>query len=167
MSETNEANIFGRPASVTEDPSNRRRYGGGTTHRVLHLIPRALPEVVSTGSGSPAIVHASDFSLVTSMKPAKPGQILALFASGLGPTRPGVDPGTPFLVGAAQPVNSSVEVRVGNQAAGVLYAGGYPGAIDRYQVNFRIPDTIAAGNVSLKLRVAWIEGPEVQLPIQQ
>ena len=51
------------------------------------------PEVVTDG-GRPAIVHSSDFSLVTAHKPALPGEVLTLFASGLGPTRPGVEPGS-------------------------------------------------------------------------
>jgi uncharacterized protein (TIGR03437 family) len=40
--------------------------------------------------------HASDNTLVTRAKPAKAGEILTLFASGLGPTKPGVDLGEPF-----------------------------------------------------------------------
>jgi uncharacterized protein (TIGR03437 family) len=38
---------------------------------------------------------ASDFTRVTAAKPARSGETLTLLASGLGPTRPGVDPGNP------------------------------------------------------------------------
>ena len=80
-----------RIASITEDPANRRTNGGGRLTVVVTLIPMSRPEVVPADSG-PAIVHANDFSPVTAAKPAKAGEILTLFASGLGPTRPGVDP---------------------------------------------------------------------------
>lgn len=47
----------------------------------------------------------------------------------------------------------------------VLYAGGYPGAVDGYQVNFTVPGG-ATGQVSLQLTSAWISGPAVKIPIQ-
>ena len=43
--------------------------------------------MVQTANG-PAVVHGADFSLVTAAKPAKPGEILTLLATGLGPTQP-------------------------------------------------------------------------------
>ena len=123
------------------------------------------PEIITIAS-SPAIVHSSDFSLVTAQKPAKPGEVLTLFASGLGPTRPGVEPGQPFPSEPLQSCNSPIEVLVNGKSGEVLYAGGYPGAVDRYQVNFRVPDGIASGLASVQLTSAWIQGPEVKLPVQ-
>jgi hypothetical protein len=75
-----------RSASMTEDPSSRRVLPGGHRLFVLQLIPLSSPEVVQTANG-PAIVHSNDFSLVTTAKPAKPGETLSLFATGLGPTQ--------------------------------------------------------------------------------
>jgi hypothetical protein len=155
----------GRATSVSEDPSNRRNYAGGSAHWILHLIPMSPPEVMVTGGG-PMIVHANDFSAVNSAKPAKAGEILSLFASGLGPTRPGVDPGTPFPADPLQEVNSPVEVTINGQTAEVLYAFGYPGAVDQYRVDLRLPATVATGTATLQLRVAWIVGPAVKIPVQ-
>src|SRR5258708_39936951 len=95
--------------SMTEDPSNRRKHGGGTIRYIVHVIPMFRPEVVIT-PGGPAVTHSSDFSLVTSSKPAAAGENLSLFATGLGPTRPGVDPGQPFPSSPLVRVNSPVEV---------------------------------------------------------
>jgi hypothetical protein len=154
-----------RISSVTEDPANRRINGGGATYSVLCLIPRARPEVVTNAAG-PAIVHSNDYSPVTPAKPAKPGEILTLFASGLGPTRPGVDLGQPFTADPQQLVIAPVEVLVNGKSSQVLYAGGYPGAVDGYQVNFQVPDTTAPGMASVELTSAWIPGPEVKMVIQ-
>jgi hypothetical protein len=154
-----------RVTSVTEDPANRRINGGGATYSVLCLIPRTRPEVV-TNAGGPAIVHSNDYSLVTPAKPAKPGEILTLFASGLGPTRPGVDPGQPFTADPQQLVIAPVEVLVNGKSSQVLYAGGYPGAVDGYQVNFQVPDTATPGMASVQMTSAWIPGPEVKMMIQ-
>src|SRR5262249_51364930 len=127
--------------------------------------PMFRPEVV-TADGHPAIVHSSDFSLVTAHKPALPGEVLTLFASGLGPTRPGVEPGAPFPADPLQVCNSPIEVLVNGKSADVLSAVGYPGAVDRYQVNFRVPDGIGGGLASVQLTSAWIQGREVRLPVQ-
>ena len=48
-----------RNASITEDPANRRRNGGGTQRWIAHVIPMSAPQIVSTASG-PAVFH-SDF----------------------------------------------------------------------------------------------------------
>ena len=91
---------------------------------------------------------------------------MTLFASGLGPTRPGVDPGQVFTASPAQLASSPIDVLVNGTAGEVLYAGGYPNTVDSYQVNFRIPDDAAAGMAAIQLRAAWILGAEVRIPIQ-
>jgi uncharacterized protein (TIGR03437 family) len=132
---------------------------------VLHLIPLSRPEVVTTANGS-AVFHASDFALVTGARPARSGEVLTLLASGLGPTRPGVEPGQPFPTDPPQVVNSPLALTVNGNPAEVLYAGGYPGAVDRYQVNFKVPDGTAAGLAAVQLTSAWITGPEVKIAVQ-
>ena len=155
----------GRAASVTEDPSARRAIGGGGRLFLIQLTAETLPQVIDTGAG-PAIVHSSDFSLVSSSKPARAGEILSLFVTGLGPTVPGVDPGQPFTAQPLQIVNSPVNVTLNGTAAEVLYAGGYPGSVDSYQVNFRVPSGLPAGMASLQISAAWIGGPPVLITIQ-
>ena len=155
-----------RNASVTEDPANRRINGGGQRHFILHVIPLSRPEVAITATG-PAVTHASNFSLVTAANPARPGEILALFATGLGPTVPGVDPGKPFPASPLARVNSPVEVTVNGAPAEVLDAVGYPGTTDTYQVNFRLPSGLTPGQASLQVSTAWIAGYEVRISVQQ
>jgi len=154
-----------RSASITEDPANRRLNGGGKVRWVMHLIPMEQPQIVVTANG-PAVVHSNDFSLVSAMKPAKAGEILSLFATGLGPTKPGVDPGVPFPSGTLAAVNSPVAVLVNSKPAEVLGAVGYPGASNAYQVNFRIPADTSGGTASIQVVAAWIGGPVVQVAIQ-
>jgi len=154
-----------RAASITEDPANRRRHGGGTLRWIAHVIPMTRPEVTTLPSG-PAITHSSDFSLVTSAKPATQGEILSLFATGLGPVLPRVDPGQPFPSSPLAVVNSPVEVIVNGKAAEVLGAVGYPGGVDAYQVNFRLPPDTAKGPASIQITAAWISGAPVSIPVQ-
>lgn len=154
-----------RNASVTEDPASRRRNGGGRERYVLQVIPMSQPQIVATSSG-PAVTHSSDFTLVTASRPAAAGEILSLFATGLGPTRPGIDPGKPFPTSPQQVVNSPVDVTVNGRSAEVLAAVGYPSAVDGFQVNFRMPPDIAKGMATIQLSAAWIASIPVGVAVQ-
>jgi uncharacterized protein (TIGR03437 family) len=154
-----------RAASVSEDPAYRRSNGGGKARFILHVIPMAAPQIVITANG-PAVVHSSNFSLVTSSKPAAPGELLSLIVTGLGPVNPGVDPGQPFPSSPLAAVNSPIEVTVNGKAVDVLGAVGYPGAVDGYQVNFRMPSDAAKGVATLQISAAWIAGIPVNVAVQ-
>ena len=154
-----------RMASMEEDPSNRRINGGGGQRFVLHLIPMSAPQVAVTSAG-PAVTHSSDFTLVTASKPAAASEVLSLFATGLGPTVPGVDPGQAFPARPPAAVNSPVEVKVNGVSAEVLGAVGFPGAVDGYQVNFRVPPGTAKGIATIQISAAWIASAPVSVMVQ-
>jgi hypothetical protein len=151
-----------RASSIREDPASRRTNGGGNWRFILSVIPWAVPEIIKTSTG-PAVVHASDFTPVTAAKPASAGESLILYATGLGPTQPGIDPGKPFSATPQQVVNSPMQVMVNATPAGVSYAGGFPDSVDGYHVNFRLPPATPSGEASLKLTVGFITGPEVKI----
>ena len=154
-----------RAASITEDPANRRQNGGGHGGFNFYVIPMFRPEIVITPNG-PAVTHSNDFSLVSSAMPATAGEILSLFATGLGPTRASLAPGQPFPSSPLAVVNSPVAVTVNGEAAEVLSAVGYPGAVDGYQVNFRLPPDTPKGPVSIQVTAAWIPGAPVSITVQ-
>ncbi|HWT79137.1 MAG TPA: hypothetical protein VN648_10085, partial [Candidatus Methylomirabilis sp.] len=91
---------------------------------------------------------------------------LSLFASGLGPIRPAVDPGQPFPASPLAVVNSPVTVTVNGEPAEVLAAVGYAGAVDAYQVNFRVPPDTAKGTAVIQVNAAWIPGPSVNITVR-
>jgi len=155
----------GRQASMMEDPANRRVNGGGKMSFFFQLLPEERPQVIAMPTG-PAIVHSADWQPVSATNPAHAGETLTLFASGLGPVRAAINPGQPFPASPLAVVNSPVAVKVNGIDANVLYAGGYPGAVDGYQVNFTLPSGLAPGTASLQLAAAWIPGDAVMLPIR-
>jgi uncharacterized protein (TIGR03437 family) len=157
-----------RAASWSEDPANRRVNGGGTLRMIVHLIPMAWPEVLTLPSG-PAVFHGSDFSPVTTEKPARPGELLILSVSGLGPVKPNLDPGKPFPPyedGKLHEANSPVDVSVDGRAAAVVNKIGWPSLTDVYRVDFVVPGGTAAGVATLSLSAGWINAPEVKIPVQ-
>jgi hypothetical protein len=158
------SNTF-RSTSTFENPINRRTFPAGTWGLVIELIPFKTPEVITTASG-PVIVHSSDYSPVTAAKPAHADEVLTLIASGLGPTRPGVDPGQVFTANPAQIVSSPIDVLINGKNSEVLYSGGYPNTADTFQVNFRVPSDVLSGLASVQISAAWVVGGEVKLPVQ-
>ena len=106
----------GRAASMSEDAANRRINGGGTFRFTLHVIPMQRPEIVITSDG-PALVHSSDFISAGATAPVMPGEVLSLVVTGLGPVRPGIDPGEPFPADPLADVNSPVEITVNGKSA--------------------------------------------------
>ena len=154
-----------RQASMTEDPASRRINGGGKMSLVFQLLPGQRPRVIEMANG-PAIVHASNSQPVSAANPAHAGETLTLFATGLGPVRAAIDPGQPFPASPLAVANSPVGVKVNGTDTNVLYAGGYPGAVDGYQVNFTLPSGIGPGTINLELSAAWVPGDGVKLPVE-
>jgi len=154
----------GRAASVAEDPSLRRTLGGGTRSFLLTLIPLTPPAVLSNSSG-PLVLHSADFSQVSAARPALPGEILTVFATGLGPTNAASDPGQPFMASPLALVNSPLQATLNGSPADVLYAGGYPGTGNTYQVNLRLPADAQSGAAALQITCAWQPAALVTIPV--
>lgn len=149
-----------RAASMAEDPLNRQINGAaGKLRFVLHLLPDSRPQIA-------AVSHSKDYTAVTASSPAAAGEILSVFARGLGPTVPGVDPGQPFPASPVSAVTSPVEVLVNGRSAEVLGAVGLPGTVDGYQVNFRVPSDVARGAATVQVSAAWIAGSATTILVQ-
>ena len=118
-----------------------RRDGGVREVRRIRLVNAAPGLFTQSGDGRGAgvVMHTSDFRLVTPENPAVAGEILALYATGLGAVTPPVLSGeaaplTPVpLLGAA---NFYFYVAVDSRLQRTLYAGLAPGLVGVYQVNF-------------------------------
>ncbi len=99
--------------------------------------------VPSAGIGPGAVLHA-DFSLVNSSKPAKVGETVLIFLTGLGAVSPAVTDGAPpnILTDTLAPIN----VYFGGVASKPVYKGLSPQYPGLYQINVVVPAGIPAGN---------------------
>ena len=88
---------------------------------------------------TPEIVNVwhSDFTPVNAAKPARADELLIASVRGLGPTRPGVDPGLPFPSNPPQIANSPVEMTAGGQPVELINQIGWPGEQNLYRLDFR------------------------------
>jgi uncharacterized protein (TIGR03437 family) len=145
-----------------------------TTRVVLDRYSPALFTHRLNGKVHAVAQIANEYALVapagampeTPSRPARAGDYLQLYATGLGATDP------PYPVGqkldSTYPVEdlSRVSVLVGAMPAEVLYAGMImPGL---YQVNIRVPNGVAAGEQPLVLRIEGRSSPsEVVLTFEK
>ncbi|MDQ6704933.1 MAG: hypothetical protein M3Z85_03080, partial [Acidobacteriota bacterium] len=104
---------------------------------------------------------AADPSVVPGAKPAKSGDIVTLYGTGLGPTDPALQAGD-VATGIAR-ITGTPSVILGGTtlaAADVIYAGLSPGSISGlYQVNIRIPGGTPDGDIPISLTIG---GPKTQ-----
>ena len=98
------------------------------------------------GQGVGAVLHSSNFSLVTTSNPAQIGEIISIYATGVGPTSIDVKTGAPAPVdGTLVPTLSTPTVTVGGANAQVLFSGLAPGFVGLYQVDVRVPSNAVTG----------------------
>jgi uncharacterized protein (TIGR03437 family) len=102
------------------------------------------PGIFSTADGVAAVVHASDFSVVTQQKPASADEYLAVFSTGLGTTDPAAVSGQPATTAAPIKATVFAQIDTGPEIT-VSYAGLAPGLIGLYQLNFQIPEGTPRG----------------------
>jgi uncharacterized protein (TIGR03437 family) len=136
-------------------------------------VPLALtaPGVFSlsaNGLGDAAIRHA-DYTVVNQSSPAKPGEIVQVYLTGLGAVTPAVPDGTAAPSGTLAKVTAPVSAFVGGiQVSNIQFQGLSPGAASLYQLNLQIPSNAGAGPQPLEVQTAngftsmvdvWVAAP--------
>ncbi|HBY64751.1 MAG TPA: hypothetical protein DEH78_33450, partial [Solibacterales bacterium] len=124
-------------------------YQGRGSNVVTLPVTPVKPGIFTAGQGGlgQGAIRNSDGTENSPARPAAPGSVVSLFATGEGQTSPlGVD-GKPGGMPAAEPVAQPVMVVIGGQLARVLFAGGAPTLVAGImQVNVEIPAGITPGD---------------------
>jgi uncharacterized protein (TIGR03437 family) len=111
------------------------------------------------------VVHASDFSLVTAQRPARAGEFLAVYATGLGATTPSVSSGSPASSTTLAVTQIAPTATIGGIAAPVRFAGMAPGFVGLYQVNLEVPAGVPGGQQTLILTSNGVNSNPVTIAI--
>ncbi len=112
-----------------------------------------------------AIVNALSFRLVSESEPARPGDFLSIFCTGLGVVEPPVPSGRPA---PEQPLSATVlrpQVNIGGAAAEVTFSGLAPRFVGLYQVNVRVPAGVPAGPQPVEIIINNVRSNTVTLAI--
>ncbi len=101
------------------------------------------------GTGRAAILHASDSTLVSSSNPARPGEFLELFTTGLGSVFPVVSTGAQ---GPSDPLARTrliPSATIAGLPVTIGFAGLAPGYVGLYQLNLQVPNGVSSGEQTL------------------
>lgn len=141
----------------------------GTSGPIVSVtLQNAAPAMFQTPAGAVIASHP-DWSVVSSDAPAAAGEVITLWATGLGNTRPGLEDGV--LPAGTQWLSQmdQFEVRINGGAldpTAILYAGVAPGFAGLYQVDVRLPDPLPA-NPQIQVGLGGIMSPAgITLPSQ-
>lgn len=125
----------------------------------------AAPAIyVDAGSGAAAILRNADYSLVASDNPARAGDVLLVYLTGLGQTTPPLATGS-LQSGATLNRTGPVTATIGGKDAPVVYSIASPGFAGLYQVALTVP-----AGVNGKSQLVIFAGPAasntVSVPVQ-
>ena len=95
----------------------------------------------------------ADNSVVPKANPAKPGDLITIWATGMGPTNPACAPGD--IATALAPVVTAPTLIIGGVTvppSDISYAGVSPQSIcGLYQINLKLPASLPDGDVPVTL----------------
>ena len=167
------------PVGTVQVQVQRDGLSGNTVS--VQVAARAPRLLLAGGSSYGAIQNAKDLSYPAPVgyfgpgavsHPAHVGDVLTIYAIGLGPTNPAV--GTNVPAPGSEPlarlsVTPAVEFGstiFGTTSATPSFAGLSPGSVGLYQVNVAIPAGVLSGNINLTLSFPDSASNTVQIPVQ-
>ncbi|MBI1955457.1 MAG: S8 family serine peptidase [Acidobacteria bacterium] len=152
------------------------KVNGISSARVTIPLAPAAPGIFAVdrnGQGLGVIAHNSDFRPVTADNPARPGEFLAVFATGLGavfserPAEFPVETGIPAVTSPlwiSEPQNIP-SVTIGGIPAPVKFSGMAPCFLGLYQVNIEVPKGVPKGEQTLLLTSNGLASNAVKLSV--
>lgn len=133
-------------------------------------VAAAQPGIFTTsqnGSGQGIIFLADGRTYAQPGSPARRGDVVVIYCTGLGAVNPAVKEGA---AAPANPLARTVtvpSVSIGGQAAAVEFSGLTPGFAGLYQVNARVPQNITPGNaVPVTITMTGQTSPVVTMAVQ-
>jgi uncharacterized protein (TIGR03437 family) len=127
-------------------------YNGATSVATpITVVKSSFGTVAVNGQGyGPAVVTDANYQLITLTNPAKPGQTVILWGTGLGPAKTTNDDFQPPVGGD---LGLSPQIYLGGKVITPLYAGRAGCCSGEDQINFTIPAGVEGCNVPLAVRI--------------
>jgi uncharacterized protein (TIGR03437 family) len=141
------------------------KVNGLYTNPIVINTTAVAPGLASFADGT-VIAQDTNYQLITADHPAHAGEVIILYATGMGATNPpvatgAVTSGTDLVHAAITP-----KVTVGTADAQVLFAGLSPGSVGLYQIDVVIPSGAGTGNVPLVITQSGVASNTVTVPVE-
>jgi uncharacterized protein (TIGR03437 family) len=151
------------PGTVTVEINNNGSRATFTGVTILAVQP-GIFEYGLGGTLYAAALHAN-FTVVTPSNPARPGEIILLFLTGLGAANPAI---VTNVAGPVPPARTVTQPVVGLNNEGMQMIGSFyaPGLYTAYQINFVVGPNVRSGNAKLSVVADGVASQDTLLPIQ-
>jgi uncharacterized protein (TIGR03437 family) len=139
----------GNPLTLTVESNT------GTSSPLSTKVQYATPGIFAldgSGRGQGAILLANTSTVAMPhtdgipSQPAKPGDYVSIYATGLGPVDINLATGQPAPTNVTVPATAPVDVLIDGVKADVPFAGLAPGYTGLFQVNAKVPESIHTGD---------------------
>lgn len=147
-------NILGRSNAVTVQKQR--------VAPALFTLPAQPRRYVAAIFPDGTIVGKPDLLEGVATRPAKPGDVIALYATGLGPTDPPYPDGQ--IIRQPALLTNQVSIRIGEAVATVEFAGLVGAGL--YQINLKVPD-LPEGDAMVRAQVEGFGPDEAHVTIQK
>jgi uncharacterized protein (TIGR03437 family) len=110
--------------------------------------------IVDQASNAGAVLHAEDYLPVSSDAPARPGEFLLIYCTGLGPLRVAVGSGesAPRVPALTETLHFP-SVTIAGLSANVINSGLVPGFVGLYQIEVQAPPGMPAGAQPIQISI--------------
>jgi uncharacterized protein (TIGR03437 family) len=113
-----------------------------------------------------AVALHDDFTLIGPNNPASPGEIIVLYANGLGPVNQPVADGFAAPSFPLADTEDAFAVTIGGETAAIYFAGLAPEFVGVYQINLALPPDLPAGDLTIRIDSAFANSQTVLLSVQ-
>lgn len=124
------------------------------------------PGVFTVDGVNVVAVGGANQKLVTAASPAKAGQIILLYATGLGPVTNQPRTGSPALSTALSSCTLPITVSIAGQRAHVIFSGLTPGYAGLYQINLSVPPILHPGVQDLIVTAGGVSSRAVKMAVR-
>jgi uncharacterized protein (TIGR03437 family) len=140
---------------------------GAVTVPDLIQVSAVSPGVASGLSGLAVAQHAANYATITEANPAKPGEYVTLYLSGLGATTVAVADGAASPSDPPGLAYASVQptLTLNGTPVPISFAGLTPTLVGLFQINFQLPANTPNGDSQLVVTQSGVSNGAVILPV--
>lgn len=148
----------------------RVKVGTVTSPGVQVNLGASTPAIFSMnqqGTGPGAITIATTGELANNARPARRGEYISIYCSGLGDVTNRPASGAPARPEPLSMTRNTPTVTIGGITANVVFSGLAPGFVGLYQVNAQVPDTVTSGSaVPVVINIGGVASNTVTIAVQ-
>jgi len=128
--------------------------------------PAFFDAIDATTNDTLIVAEDSSGNRISSANPATRGQVVQLYANGLGPVSNQPADGALTPVSPAAPTTTQPTITIGGQPAAVQFSGLAPNLIGVYELTVTVPTNISTGIQQAIVTINGVSSPAANLPVQ-